>query len=151
MTALNFVTFRCCHVVAQIIKTKFVVSSIGDIGGVIGTPLLRLLTMTRHDQSDAETEPAVNVPHPLGVTTCEIIVDRDEVYTVTRKTIEISRQGCDKGLTLTCFHFRDPTEVQSRSTHHLDVVVALANDSICSFADHGEGLRQKIVQRFPTL
>ena len=93
MPALNFIGFSRRHIVAQIVKTKFVVCSVGDIGGVIGALLRGLLTMTRHDQSDAETEPAVNAPHPFGVTTSEIIVHRNEVYAVTRNPVEISRQG----------------------------------------------------------
>ena len=151
MSTLNFVEFGRCHVVAQIIKTKFIVGSIGNVRGVVDPLLLRALARTWNNKSDIESEPTMNSSHPLRVTACQIVVHRDEVHAFARQAIEICRQGRDQGLTFTRFHFGNPAEVQCRPAHHLHVVVALPNDTLCTFANDGKSFDQKVVEGFTSL
>ncbi len=52
----------------------------------------------------------------------------------------------DERLALTGLHLGDPAEVQGGAAHHLDVVVALADDAVGGLAGDGERLDQEVVE-----
>ena len=151
MTTLNFVEFCRRHVVAQVVETKFVICSVGDVGRIVDSLLFGAFARTRNNKSNVESEPAMHATHPFRVTTRQVIVHRDEVNSLTRQSVEVGRQGGDQRLTFTSFHFGDPTEVQCCSTHHLHVVVTLPNDTMSTFANDGESFDQKVVEGFASL
>jgi hypothetical protein len=95
---------------------------------------------------DTETEPAMDLAHPLGVTAREVVVDRDEMDAVAGEAVEIGGQGRHQGLALARLHLRDPAEVECRTAHELHVVVALADRSTRCLAAHGEGLEEQVVE-----
>ena len=151
MTPLNFVEFCRRHIVAQVVETKFVICSVGDVGRIVDSFLFGAFARTRNNKSNGKSEPAMHATHPLRVTTRQVIVNRDEVNSVTRQSVEVGRQGRDQRLTFAGFHFGDPTEVQCCSTHHLHVVVTLPNDTMCTFANDGKSFDQKVVEGFASL
>ena len=92
MTALNFFFFGASHVVAQIIKTEFVVCAVGDVGHVVDALLCCRSAHARNHESNFESKPAMNTTHPLRVALRKIIVGSHQVHTFARQRIEIHRQ-----------------------------------------------------------
>ena len=98
-------------------------------------------------EPDLEPEPTVDPAHPLGVAARQVIVDRDEVDALAAETVEVDRQGRDQRLALARLHLGDPTEVERRPTHHLHVVVALADHPVGGLTGDGKCLDQDVVER----
>ena len=69
------------HVVAQVVKTVFVVGTVGDIGG-IGFTLSRR-GQARHVDPYGHTEEFEQWAVILGITLCQIVVDGHNVYAFT--------------------------------------------------------------------
>ena len=109
MTALHLVVFCAGHVVAQVVETKFVIRSVGDVGCVVDTLLCRRRANARDYQTNFQAHEAMNATHPFGVKARKIVVDRDDVHSVATERVEISRQCGDKCLALTRAHFCNPT------------------------------------------
>ena len=125
---LDFVGLLLRHVVAQVVETHLVVGGVGDIGLIAPTFLRRSVAKPWDDETDFETQPTMNLAHPLGVTPCQVVVDRHEMYAIAGQPVQIRGKGRDEGLALSRFHLGDPTEVHCGPTHHLHVIVALADD-----------------------
>ena len=85
-------------------------------------------------------------PHGLGVALGEIVVDGDDVHAFACQAVEIHRKGRDECLALTGLHLCDPSEMQRRAAHQLDVVVPLTDDPSGSLASDSEGLDQQFVE-----
>ena len=83
-TALNFVLQSRSHVVAQIIKPELVVSSVCDVARIFDALLGRTRAPTRHDEPHRQTQPPVNLTHPLGVALCQIVVGRNLMHAFAR-------------------------------------------------------------------
>ena len=92
MAALRFLLVGHCHVVPEVVETELVVGSIGDVSG-ISVSLLGPVPNLGHHQAHRESQPAVDLTHPLGVSTSQVIVDRAEVYTTPREAVEVSGEG----------------------------------------------------------
>ena len=122
MLTLYEVGRTCRHVVAQVVETKLVVGTEGDVGHVslatsvgVGTVLV--------DTVDRESVEHIEWPHPLGVTLGQIVVHGNHVHTVASEGVEENRQCSDEGLTFTRSHLGNLTLVQHRTTEELYVVV----------------------------
>ena len=98
------------HVVAQIIKTKFVVGTVRDVG-VVGGLFFFARELGQVD-AHAHAQEVVKLAHPLRIAAGQIIVDRDHVHTFVGQCIEVHRQGGRQGLALTGAHFRNFAVVQ---------------------------------------
>ena len=86
--------------------------------------------------------------HPLGVTSCQVVIHCHDVHSIARKCIQVDGERRDQGLSFTGLHFCDPSKVKRHSTHKLDVKVTLSEHSPRRFSHHGVGLDQEIVKRF---
>ena len=128
VAALHLVGQRGGHVVAQVVEAELVVGAVGDVAGVVGPLLGRVLFEAGDDEADVEAHPLVDSTHPLGVEAGEVVVDRDEVHALATEAVEVRRQRADQCLALAGLHLGDPAEVQRRATHQLHVEVALADD-----------------------
>ena len=87
MTTLHLLFEIASHVVAEIIKTKFVIGSVCDVTCVIFTFLGGVLAKPWDHQADTETQPLVNASHPFSMKACEVVVHRDHVNAIARETI----------------------------------------------------------------
>ena len=85
--------------------------------------------------------------HPFRLEAGEVVVDRDEVHAAAGQRVQVARQRRDEGLAFAGLHLRDPTEVQRRAAHDLDVEVALAEHPLAGLADGRERLREQVVER----
>jgi hypothetical protein len=144
VAALGSIVWPPDHVVAQVVEAELVVGPVGDVGAVCRLPLFG--TLVRLDQPDAESEEAVDAPHPFGVSTSQIVVDRDDMHALARQAIQVTRQGRDEGLTFTGAHLGDVSEVQRRATDDLDIVVTLSKRPPGSLANDRESLGSYVIE-----
>ena len=150
MSALHLVGDGAGHVVAQVVEAELVVGSVGDVGGIVDSFLGGRRAHSRHDESDAEAEPTVDLPHPHRVATREVVVHRDEVHSFAGERIEVHRQRRHQRLAFARAHFGNPTRMQGGTTHQLDVVVTLPNDTLGGLSHHGERLHHEVVEILTT-
>ncbi len=142
--ALDHVLQAILHVVAKVVEAELVVGAVGDVGGV-GGPALPVVEPV-HDDADRHAEEAVDLAHPLRVAPREVVVDGDDVNTVSRQRVEINRQGRDQRLALTGFHLGDLALVEHHAADQLHVEMPLAQRALAGLAHHGEGFGQQLVQ-----
>ena len=122
MAPLNKVRLLQGHIVAQVVEAKFVVCAVGDVRLILQAALIGALA--RNNAPCGHTQGTEDTPHQIGLVTGEIIVDRHDVDAPGRNRIQVGSQGRHQRLTLTGFHFGDVPEVQSTSTHQLNIKVA---------------------------
>ena len=83
MTALNLSFATHCHVVAQVIEAELIVRAIGNVGAVL-CALMGRIVIARNDQANVEAHELVDLSHPLGVTSGEVVVHRYLMHTAAR-------------------------------------------------------------------
>ena len=101
--ALEFFGDAESHVVAQVIKTEFIVRAVGDVSS-IGLALF-IRRLVRDNDADRQPEETVDPAHPLRVTSRQVIVDRDDVHTLAAERIQVDGQRCHQRLAFTGSHF----------------------------------------------
>ncbi len=144
VTALDQVTGRPGHVVAQVVEAELVVGAVGDVAGIAGPPGVR--GHIREDLAYRQPQEPMHPTHPVGVSGGQIVVHGDHVHAAARQRIEVGRQRGDQGLALTGLHLGDIAQMHRRAAHQLDVVVELAQGAAGSLAHHGERLRQQLIE-----
>ena len=107
------------HVVAQVIETKLVVRTVGDIRLIGGALLIRRLAGYHH--SGRHAEKIVDFAHPGRVAPRQIVVHGHHIYTSTGKSVQIGRQRSYQGLALAGAHFGDPSLVKHHAADQLHV------------------------------
>ena len=144
-TALHAVAHLVNHVVAQVVKTVFVVGAVGDVG-TVG----RLLLFSGHiGQIDTHRQPEkiVEFAHPLRIAVGQVVVDRDHMHAFAGQCVQVNRQCGGQGLALASAHFRNFAVVQGHAAQQLHIEVAHFHDALGTLAHHGKGLGQQGVQR----
>ena len=148
MAALNHLVQLVLHVVAQIVEAVFVIGAVGYVGPV-GVPALVVVEAV-YDHPDAQPEELVDLAHPLGIASGQVIVHRDHMHALAGESIEIAGQGRDERLALAGPHLGDGAFVQHHAADQLDIEMPLAEHALGRFAHRGESRNQKVVER-PTL
>ncbi len=144
VATLNLIGELELHVVAEVVEAELVVGAVGDVGGVGGAAFAVVEVMD--DDSDGESEEAVDLSHPFGVALGEVVVDGDDVDAVAGESVEIAGEGGDEGLAFSGLHFGDFAGVEGHASDHLDVEVAHADDAAAGLADDGVGLGEEVVE-----
>ncbi len=134
-----------CHVVAQVVEAELAVRPVRDVRRV-RRPLDEVVVDVRPDPPHREAEPAVDPPHPFGVTGGQVLVDRHHVHAVAVEGVEVGREGGDERLALAGLHFGDPPEVQGHAPHELHVEVALAQHPPGRLPHDRIGLDEEVVE-----
>ena len=98
------------------------------------------------DEAHLQTQEAVDLAHPLGVTLGQVVVDGDDVDALARQGVEIGGKGGHQGLAFTGLHLGDPALMQHDAAHQLHPVGAHAQHTVRSLPHGGKGLRQDVVQ-----
>ncbi len=142
--ALDHLRHVVLHVVAQIVETEFVVGAVGDVGGV-GLPAFLVLE-AMHDHADAHAEERVDLAHPFGVATGQIVVDGDDVHALAGERVEIDGQSGDQRLAFAGAHLGDRALVQHEASDELDVEVALFERAFGRLAHRRERRRGEIFE-----
>ena len=138
MPALHEIRLLQRHVVAKVVKTKFVVRAIGDVRLVLKTAFFRGLP--RHNAPGGHTQCPEYTAHEVRLVGGEVIVHRDNVNTSGRNSVQIRGQGGHQRFTLTSLHLRDVAEVQGSTTHQLDVKVSKAQRALRCFTHSRKSL-----------
>ena len=147
VAALHLLVERPRHVVAEVIEPELVVRPVREIGEVRSLLLLKVLDLW-HDHPDIEAEKPVDTAHPFRVPTGEVIVDGDDVHSVSRERVQVDGKRRNERLALTGLHLGHPTEMQRRAAHDLNIEVALAERPPRGFAHGRERLREEVLEGF---
>ena len=78
MPALNQVLLGKCHVVAEVIKTIFIVGAVGDVAVVLLASHRGLLAS--NDAADGHSKRPVNTAHEIGLVAGEEVVHGNDVH-----------------------------------------------------------------------
>ncbi len=142
--ALNFIAKRKGEIVAQIIKTQFIVGRVGNVG-VVGSTFF-VLRLSGFRYTDCQPKEFVDRPHPVGITLREVFVNRDNMYTIATQCVEIRRQRGNQRLALAGTHFSDVALVQHHAANELHVERSQTQCAPGRFTGNREGLRQDVVK-----
>ncbi len=134
------------HVVSKIVEAELVVGGVGDVAGIGRTPL-RVID-AGHDHPGRQAEEGINLAHPFGVTTGQIVVHGDDMHALALKRVQIHRKRRDERLALARLHFGDPALVQDHAADELNVEMTKPDRALGAFPYDGESLGQKTVERF---
>src|SRR5699024_47652 len=146
MPTLHAVFEGTNHVVAQVVKAKFIVGGVSNIAIVCFLTFLRTHLIENH--TDREPEPPVHTPHHLCVTARQVVIDGHDVHAFAFQSVEVSRQQGGQGLALTSAHFGDVAEVQCCATHDLHLVVLLVHHAPSRFAHGSKSFKKDVVKSF---
>ena len=110
------------HVVAQIVKTEFVVRTESNVGIICGTALggVRLCLVDTVNRYSVEH---IQRAHPFRVTLGQVVVHSNHMHTVSGESIEKHRQRGHEGLTFTGSHFGNLSLVKNNTADELHIVV----------------------------
>ena len=91
MLTLDAILKGPSHVVAEVVKTKFIICSVGDIRGVG----LATLCGGHAGENDTNTKSkeAVDATHPLAIALCEIVVGGNYMNALASESVEICGKG----------------------------------------------------------
>ena len=101
------------HVVAKIIEAELVIRAVSDVGRIGGLSLEIVHVVL--DAPDFQTDEAVNLSHPFGVTRREIVINCDHVNTATCQGVQICGQRGHQSLPFARPHFSDLALVQNHA------------------------------------
>ncbi len=142
-TTLYAVSHFIDHVVAQVVKTVFVIGAVGNVG-TVGC-LLFLAGCLGHIDAYRQSQEVVEAPHPLRIAICQVIIDGNHMHTLTSKGIQVHRQGSSKRLTFAGTHFGDLAVMQRHAAQKLHIEVAHLHHALGALAHHGKSFWQHIV------
>ena len=91
----------------------------------------------------------VNRSHPLDISSCQIVIDRDEVNPLPFQGVQIKGKRSHQGFSLTGFHLGDLPLMEHQSADHLDIEVAELYSPLGRLPHGGEGLRDEVIQTSP--
>ena len=100
---LNTVFFINNHIVTKIVKSHFVICTVGNICSISFATCFVILFV--NNQTHRQSKEVIELAHPLTVTLCKIVIDGYDMHTFARKSIKVCRKGCNQSFTFTCFHF----------------------------------------------
>ena len=143
---LDLLVQRGRHVVAQVVEAELGVGAVRDVGRVRGALLLVRLHVLQ--DADGEAERLVDRPHPVGVASGQVVVDRDDVHALAGERVEHHRGGRGQRLALAGPHLGDRPVVQDHAADHLDVEVPHVRAAAADLAHERERLREQFLDGF---
>ncbi len=132
------------HIVAQIVKTKLIVGSVGNIGPVVFAALGIVQTVYNHAHAKAQI--LIDFSHPVAVTLGEIVVDRYDMHAFAGQGIQIGRQRGNQRFSFSGAHLGDTPLVQYNTAHQLDRIRFHAQHAPGGFPNKRKCFRQKRIQ-----
>jgi len=132
------------HVVAQVIESELVVRPVGDVGAVGGAPFR--VGQAVDDDTDGKVQEVVDGAHPGGVAARQVVVHRDEMAALAGQGVEVQGHGRREGLPFARLHLRDLALVKDDPPDELHVEGAHPHGPAGRLPNHGEGLRQDVVE-----
>ena len=142
--SLSQLLLVCDHVVTQVVKTEFVVSSVRDVGHVLLVTCRSFYSVD--NASDLESEEGVQLAHPLSVTLCQIVVDSYYVNALAFKSIQVCGKSSYESLTFTCLHLGYTSLMQNDTADELYSEVLHSEASPRTFTAYRESFRQYVIE-----
>ena len=99
------------------------------------------------EQANLEAKEVIELAHPLGVSPCEVIVNRNDVHAIAGNAVEIACERGDKRLALARLHLGNGAAMQRNAANNLHVKVAHSEHSIGCLASAGESLGEEVIKR----
>ena len=146
MSALYLVFLINNHIITKIIKTEFIVGTVGYIGIVSGS--LILVGHSVNYKTYRKPHKAVKLSHPFGISLCKVIVYRYNMNALPRNGIKICRKGSNQGFTFTCLHFGNSPLMQNDTAQNLNGEMSHTKHSVASLSASGKSFGQQVVERF---
>ncbi len=134
------------HIVAQIIKAKFRIRAIGNIG-LIGWDLFGRAHAVLN-KANLHPHELIDATHPLRVACGQVIVYRNNVHVIARQGIEIAGQRGNECFTFAGFHLGDFAIMQGHATNKLHIKVAQPDSTRACLTYSSKGFRQYIIELF---
>ena len=136
------------HVVAQVVEGELVVRAVGHVALVGG--VLLFLGLLRNDDADAHAQRVIDLAHPLGVATGQVVVHRDHVHPATGERVEIDGHDGGERLALAGLHLGNVAAMQEDRADHLHVIGAQAQRPFRGLAGVRKRLGQQVVELLAT-
>ena len=144
MSSLNHSLLIDHHIIAKIVKAEFIIGTVGNIRHISGFLLVRGKTV--NDKSGAKTHKFINSSHLLTVTACKVVVYGYDMNALPTERIKICRHCCHKGLTLTCFHFRNTSLMEYDTAYYLHTEGTLTENTVVSLTNCGISICHNILK-----
>jgi hypothetical protein len=101
-----------------------------------------------NDHADGEAEEVVDLPHPFGVASGQIVVDGNDVDALAGQRVEVDRKRRHQRLAFAGFHLGDVAFVQHHAADQLNIEMPLAEGTLGGLAHGGKRRNENVVQRF---
>ena len=88
----------------------------------------------------------IDETHPLRVSLCQVVVDRDDVHALARNGVEVGGERCHERLALAGLHLGDSATVERNAADELDVEVTHAKRAFRSLANGSKRLGEKLLK-----
>ena len=89
----------------------------------------------------------MDLSHPLGITLCQIIIDRYYMDTASGKCVKIRRKRRYECFTFTCLHLGYTALMKDDAADDLHPVVFHIKDTPCSLPYDRKGFRKYVIER----
>ena len=84
----------------------------------------------------------MHAAHPLGISPCQIVVDRDDMHALARQRVQICRAGRYQRLALAGLHLRDTSLMQHDTAYELYGIMLHMQHSFRRLSHRGKCLRE---------
>ena len=138
--ALASILDTVLHVVAQIVKAKFIVRAVRDVC-TIRRNFFFVSLLGNHD-TDGQTQKAIQTAHPLSVAPSQVIVDGYDVHAASAQGVQVDRQSRHQRLTFTRTHLCDLARMQHHAANQLHIEVPHTKNTYACFSDNGKSFYQ---------
>ena len=127
-SALHFVCLILDHIVAQIVKSEFVVGRVHNVA-IVRFDLFFSGHMRIVD-AYGKSQKLEYFTHPLCVTLCKIFVDGNDMHAFFVERLQICGKSRNKRLTFTCTHLGNSSLIEDHAAHELNVEVSHSQHSV---------------------
>ncbi len=118
---LNKLLFSNNHIITQVVETKFVVGSIGNIC-LISFPSFIRIRIIKINTINSQSMEIKDWLIPLGIPCGQVIVYSYDVNSSSGQCIEVCRKNSCQGFTFTRLHFCDAAFMHCNSTNELNII-----------------------------
>ena len=133
------------HVIAQVIESQLIICHVSNVAGIC---LLTLFTChVVQYNAHGHAQESVHLTHPLGVTLCQIVIDRYDLDALSLQCIQVCGTGGYQSLTFTSTHLGNTALMQYDTADQLYREMLHIQSSSCRLTDSGKRLRQNVIQR----
>ena len=151
---LSHLRHRGLHIIAQVVKSEFIIGTIGDIAAVLRPPLGTSGIHIRLNRTNGHPQCVVHRTHPLSIALGKVVIDGDQMHLAAGQMDQICRQRRHQRLALTGGHLGDFALEQHMPANQLNIIVPHVQIPSGRFPHNREGLGQDmfrvgvIFQRF---